>query len=173
MLTQDIIMAEQKARKLETIKEKTEVACLTDKLDAEYKNLFHNVGKSSSSSTAASLLMERTGTVKKVVEDYDKLVRELIFEPRGVVTHAVNTESDKTQETNDANGMDKDMDEKMPKNNENSAVIDDENLSKSKLRSVEGIDDNRVRKRRKEEDVNTLRYDKDGKCYCYCTILFY
>lgn len=160
-LAYDILLAEQKARKIDALKEKTEVAYLTEKLDAEYKDILHSMGKSSST--------KESDLVKKNNDDYNKLLRELVFEPRGAVNHAIKSDATKDKQKQTEGGVKDDDSEINTVKNYKNYFKDFESTTKSKLRSADGFGTNYVWKRN-NEDVMTLRYDRDGK---QKTILFY
>ncbi|XP_036323821.1 nucleolar protein 14 homolog [Rhagoletis pomonella] len=80
----DEMIAEQKKRKMEIAKEKDEVHTLTEKLDSSYKDLLGLVDK-----------MSKKEMLKKPKpDDYDKTLKEMIFEPRGVVADKLLSEED-------------------------------------------------------------------------------
>ncbi|KAH8312147.1 hypothetical protein KR044_009595 [Drosophila immigrans] len=70
------MISEQKRRKNEIAKDKDEVFDLTEKLDANYKQLLGLVNKAT----------EDEQREKPPPDAYDKLLKEMIFEPRGSVT---------------------------------------------------------------------------------------
>uniref|UniRef100_A0A1A9UEM9 Nucleolar protein 14 n=1 Tax=Glossina austeni TaxID=7395 RepID=A0A1A9UEM9_GLOAU len=78
----DEMIVEQKKRKMEIAKEKDELFNMTEKLDANYKNLVSLMSTTSKSEVKA----------KPTPDDYDKLMREMIFEPRGVVSDRLQSE---------------------------------------------------------------------------------
>ncbi|CRK88161.1 CLUMA_CG001946, isoform A [Clunio marinus] len=68
----DELIAESKKRKVERTREHEEILNLTDKLDSDWKDLIPVVSK-----------LERAENTKPAADDYDRLVREMIFSPRG------------------------------------------------------------------------------------------
>ncbi|CAD6994280.1 unnamed protein product [Ceratitis capitata] len=78
------MIAEQKRRKIEIAKEKDEIHDLTKKLDSNYKELLGIVDK----------LSKKELLEKPKPDDYDKALKEMIFEPRGVVTDKLLSEED-------------------------------------------------------------------------------
>lgn len=78
------LIADQKRRKVENLKEKEEVNMLTDQLDDQWKNLQLLMAK-----------MTDDGTQEKPKPDtYDKTVKELIFERRGEPTDKLKSEKE-------------------------------------------------------------------------------
>uniref|UniRef100_A0A1A9WNT1 Nucleolar protein 14 n=1 Tax=Glossina brevipalpis TaxID=37001 RepID=A0A1A9WNT1_9MUSC len=80
----DEMIVEQKKRKMEIAKEKDELFNLTEKLDANYKNLVSLIDKTN----------KNENKEKSTPDDYDKLMREMIFEPRGIVSDRLQSESE-------------------------------------------------------------------------------
>lgn len=81
------LIADSKKRKVERMKEHEELLDLTSKLDSEWKDLIPIVNQ-----------MERTETPEKPeMDDYDRLVKEMIFAPRGEPTEKLKTEEDLMQ----------------------------------------------------------------------------
>lgn len=78
------MIAEQKRRKIEIAKEKDEIYSLTEKLDSNYKELLGLVDK----------LSKKEVLKKSKPDDYDKALKEMIFEPRGVVSDKLLSEED-------------------------------------------------------------------------------
>ncbi|KAG5670942.1 hypothetical protein PVAND_001171 [Polypedilum vanderplanki] len=79
------LIADSKKRKAERMKEHEEILDLTNKLDTDWKSLLSVMKK-----------MERTEDLeqKKEPDDYDRLVKEMIFSPRGEPTQKLKSEEE-------------------------------------------------------------------------------
>lgn len=66
------LIAESKQKKVEKMKEKEEIEELTNVLDEKWKSLIPVIGK-----------LHATDIEKPKVDDFDKMLKEMIFEPRG------------------------------------------------------------------------------------------
>lgn len=77
------LIAEQKRRKIEISKEKEEVQQMTDLLDANWRSLIPLMGK-----------LGKVDEVKPKPDDYDRAMREMIFEPRGSVSDKLVSEQE-------------------------------------------------------------------------------
>ncbi|XP_055905814.1 nucleolar protein 14 homolog [Eupeodes corollae] len=78
------MIAETKLRKAQSAKEKDEIFELTKKLDSNYKDLIPLVGKFNKSEDI----------VKNKPDDYDRALREMVFEPRGAVSDRLVSEEE-------------------------------------------------------------------------------
>lgn len=144
------MIVEQKRRKIEIAKEKDELFNLTEKLDDNYKNLMGLVGKMTKSEIKA----------KSVPDDYDRLAKELIFEPRGVVTDKLLSEEDlakKEKERLEKLELER-MKRMKPEGEE------DEEVQKLNHRSADDLDDGYFASGDVEEE-STLAYNLDGKLF--------
>lgn len=72
----DKIILDSKQKKMQDAKEKEEMHQLTDDLDAKYKQIISVMGK----------LSKKDDVVKSKPDDYDRAMREMIFEAKGSVT---------------------------------------------------------------------------------------
>lgn len=143
------MIAEQKKRKVEIAKEKDELYDLTEKLDSNYKDLISLVGK-----------MSKNEMKKQEPDDYDRLTRELIFEPRGVVSDKLISEEDMAKKEKERlERLENERLRRMKADGE-----DDENNAKPKHRSADDLDDGYFANGVEEED-GTLTYTMEGK-YC-------
>ncbi|CAG9806837.1 unnamed protein product [Chironomus riparius] len=80
----DELIADSKKRKAERVKEHEEMLDLTNKLDSDYKHLLSVVKT-----------LERTETPEKPeADEYDRLVKEMIFLPRGEPTNKLKSEDE-------------------------------------------------------------------------------
>lgn len=80
----DDLIAETKRRKIEISKEKDEVSELTHKLDVNWRSMIPLLGK----------LRETDDIKKPKPDDYDRAMREMIFEPRGAVSDKLRSEEE-------------------------------------------------------------------------------
>lgn len=146
------MIVEQKRRKVEIAKEKDELFDLTEKLDANYKDLMGLVGKMSKSEMKA----------KTEPDDYDRLAKELIFEPRGVVTDKLLSEEDLAKKEKER--LEKLEQERMKRMRADGE--EEEDTQKPKHRSADDLDDGYFAYGDGEEE-GTLAYNMDGKWSFY------
>ncbi|SPP80644.1 nucleolar protein 14 homolog [Drosophila guanche] len=144
----DEMIAEQKRRKNEIDKEKNEVYELTEKLDANYKLLLPLVAKATKDEQEA----------KPPADAYDKLLKEMIFEPRGSVTDKlINPAELAKQEAERLERLENERLRRMRADGED----DEAENAKPKHRSADALDDGYF-VAGGEEDDDTLAYDMEG-----------
>ncbi|KAG5872705.1 hypothetical protein JTB14_008799 [Gonioctena quinquepunctata] len=142
----DQLIAESKKRKAEKQKVKEATLELTEKLDAEWKDLLPLVNKNKRKS--------EDNTEKPKADDYDKIMGELRFEARGTVSDRLKTEDEIAKEEKERlEQLEKDRLERMQgfvnKNNAN-----------ANHRSADDLDDDIVY----EEDQDyMLSYNAEGE----------
>lgn len=142
------MIVETKRRKVEIAKEKDELYDLTEKLDSNYKDLMGLVGKMTKNELKA----------KTPADDYDRLAKELIFEPRGVVTDKLLSEEDLAKKEKDRlERLEQERVKRMRADGE-----EDEETQKPKHRSADDLDDGYFAFGEEEEE-GTLAYNMDGK----------
>ncbi|EDV43673.1 uncharacterized protein Dana_GF18606 [Drosophila ananassae] len=144
------MISEQKRRKNEIAKEKDEVYDLTEKLDANYKLLLPLVAKATKDEQEA----------KPPPDAYDKLLKEMIFEPRGSVTDKlINPEELAKQEAERLEKLEKERLRRMRADGEEDEEAE---AAKPKHRSADDLDDGYFLAGGDEEADDTLAYDLDG-----------
>ncbi|XP_055384830.1 nucleolar protein 14 homolog [Condylostylus longicornis] len=142
---EDMII-EAKRRKVEILKDKEEVLQMTSKLDESYKMLLPQLGKLNSN---------YTNPQKKQLDDYDKIMREMIFEPRGEVT-------DKLKTKEEIDKKEKLRLEKLEK--ERIARMKPEEIGdKPKHISADDLDDGYFMHSEEEDEGKILAYDINGE----------
>ncbi|TMW40628.1 hypothetical protein DOY81_014291, partial [Sarcophaga bullata] len=141
------MIVEQKRRKVEIAKEKDELFDLTEKLDANYKDLVGLVGK----------MNKNEMKVKPDPDEYDRLTKELIFAPRGVVTDKLLSEEDIAKKEKER--LEKLEQERMKRMRADGE--EDEDVQKPKHRSADDLDDGYFANGDDDED-GTLTYTMDG-----------
>lgn len=142
------MIVEQKRRKVEIAKEKDELFDLTEKLDANYKNLMGLVGKMNKNEMKA----------KPDPDEYDRLTKELVFAPRGVVTDKLLSEEDIAKKEKER--LEKLEQERMKRMRADGE--EDEDAQKPKHRSADDLDDGYFANGDYDED-GILAYTMDGK----------
>lgn len=142
------MIVEQKRRKIEIAKEKDELFDLTEKLDSNYKDLIGLVGK-----------MTKSEMKKNEQDDYDRLTRELIFEPRGVVADKLLSEEEVAKKEKER--LEKLEQERLWRMRADGE--ENEETNKPNHRSADDLDDGYFAFGEDEED-GTLVYNMDGKC---------
>ncbi|XP_075150601.1 nucleolar protein 14 homolog l(3)07882 [Haematobia irritans] len=142
------MIVEQKRRKVEIAKEKDELFDLTEKLDSNYKDLIGLVGK-----------MSKNEMKKQEPDDYDRLTRELIFEPRGVVADKLLSEEEVAKQEREL--LEK-LEQERLKRMRADGEEDEEETVKPKHRSADDLDDGYFAYGEEEEDT-TLVYNMDGE----------
>lgn len=143
------MIAEQKRRKIEIAKEKDEVHNLTEKLDSNYKELLGLVDK----------LSKKELLEKPKPDDYDKALKEMIFEPRGVVTDKLLSEEELAkQERERLEELERNRLKRMHEDGENVNV----KTKQIEHRSADALDDGYFGYSVEEED-ETLTYTLDGE----------
>ncbi|XP_017047110.1 nucleolar protein 14 homolog [Drosophila ficusphila] len=146
----DEMIVEQKRRKNEIAKEKDEVYDLTEKLDANYKLLLPLVAKATKDEQDA----------KPPPDAYDKLLKEMIFEPRGSVTDKlINPDELAKQE---AARLEKLENERLRRMKAEGEEDEEASILKPKHRSADDLDDGYFLAGGDDEDDGTLAYDLEG-----------
>ncbi|XP_022212761.2 LOW QUALITY PROTEIN: nucleolar protein 14 homolog [Drosophila obscura] len=144
----DEMIAEQKRRKNEIDKEKNEVYDLTEKLDANYRLLLPLVAKATKDEQEA----------KPPADAYDKLLKEMIFEPRGSVTDKlINPAELAKQEAERLERLENERLRRMRAEGEEDEAAN----AQPKHRSADDLDDGYFVAGGEEED-DTLAYDLEG-----------
>lgn len=139
------MIKETKLRKAESAREKDEIYQLTNKLDSNYKELIPLVGK----------LSKPEDIIKPKQDDYDRTLREMIFEPRSAVSDRLKSEEELAK-------IEKERLEKL-ENERLARMRGDENpTEKSNHRSADDLDDGYFAGS-DQEDAGTLAYDLDGR----------
>ncbi|XP_055850814.1 nucleolar protein 14 homolog [Episyrphus balteatus] len=139
------MIAETKLRKAESAKEKDELYELTNKLDSHYKELIPLVGK----------LSKPEDIVKPKPDDYDRALREMIFEPRSAVSDRLKSEEELAR-------IEKERLEKL-ENERLARMRDGESTDeKPNHRSADDLDDGYFAGSDGEE-AGTLAYDLNGE----------
>lgn len=142
------MIAEQKRRKMEIAKEKDEIHSLTEKLDSNYKELLRLVDK----------LSKKELLRKPEPDDYDKALKEMIFEPRGVVSDKLLSEEDLAkQERKRLEKLERERLKRMHEDGENVNVT----TKQTEHRSADALDDGYFGYSVEEEN-QTLAYTLDG-----------
>lgn len=144
------MIVEQKRRKVEIAKEKDALYDMTEKLDANYKTLMGLVGKMTKNELKS----------KPPADDYDRLAKELIFEPRGVVADKLLSEEDIARKEKDRlERLEQERIRRMRADGE-----EDEETQKPKHRSADDLDDGYFAFGDDEEEL-TLAYNMDGNYF--------
>ncbi|XP_013110537.2 nucleolar protein 14 homolog [Stomoxys calcitrans] len=143
------MIIEQKRRKVEIAKEKDELFDLTEKLDSNYKNLIGLVGK-----------MTKSEMKRQEPDDYDRLTRELIFEPRGVVADKLLSEEEVAKKEKER--LERLENERLRRMRADGEVGEEE-ASKPKHRSADDLDDGYFAYGEEEQEDGTLVYNMDGE----------
>ncbi|EDW24059.1 GL23927 [Drosophila persimilis] len=145
----DEMIAEQKRRKNEIDKEKNEVYDLTEKLDANYKLLLPLVAKATKDEEEA----------KPPADAYDKLLKEMIFEPRGSVTDKlINPVELAKQEAERLEKLENERLRRMRAEGEEDPAAS----AQPKHRSADDLDDGYFVAGGEDDGDDTLAYDLDG-----------
>ncbi|XP_054725835.1 nucleolar protein 14 homolog [Anastrepha obliqua] len=143
----DEMIAEQKKRKIEIAKEKDEVHNLTEKLDSNYKQLLGLVDK----------LSKKEMLAKPTPDDYDKALKEMIFEPRGVVADKLLSEEDLAKKEKERlEELERERLKRMRGDEVDTTPV------QSNHRSADALDDGYFGYAVEEED-ETLAYTLDGE----------
>ncbi|KAH8292548.1 hypothetical protein KR054_012359 [Drosophila jambulina] len=145
------MIAEQKRRKNEIVKEKDEVYELTEKLDANYKLLLPLVAKATKDEQDA----------KPPPDAYDRLLKEMIFEPRGSVTDKlINPDELAKQE---AARLEKLEAERLRRMRADGEEEEEASITQPKHRSADDLDDGYGYFAGGDDaEDDTLAYDLDG-----------
>jgi len=144
------MIVEQKRRKNEIAKEKDEVYDLTEKLDANYKLLLPLVAKATKDEQDA----------KPPPDAYDKLLKEMIFEPRGSVTDKlINPDELAKQE---AARLEKLENERLRRMRAEGEEEEQASVTQPKHRSADDLDDGYFLEGGDDQEDDTLAYDLDG-----------
>ncbi|XP_050674886.1 nucleolar protein 14 homolog [Leptidea sinapis] len=151
------LIAESKKRKAEKQKEKEQTLDLTEKLDTEWKDLQPVVLKRQKTDNEESLIDKLLNKAEKG-QDYDKMMRELRFEKRGVPSDALkSTEKLQEEERKKLEEFERARQQRMlPQEEEGRRVVQ----PTVKHRSADDLDDNF---QLDDEKEIMLAYDKDGK----------
>lgn len=129
------LIADSKKRKIERIKDNEEIVELTKKLDENWKNLIPLVGK-----------LTKGDEVKQKPDDYDRKMREMIFERRGAPAEKLKSEEHLAQK-------EKDRLEKLEKDRLNRMRGEIESDTKKSHRSADDLDDDYFYEEVDEDEV--------------------
>lgn len=130
------------------MKEHEELLDLTQKLDSDWKELIPVVNK-----------MERTETPEKPeMDDYDRLVKEMIFAPRGEPTEKLKTEEDLAQIENDK--LEKLERERLQRMKGEEELAEE---AKQNYRSADDLDDGYFLEPMVDESEQVISYPIDGE----------
>ncbi|KAH8271182.1 hypothetical protein KR018_000810 [Drosophila ironensis] len=144
------MIAEQKRRKNEIAKEKDEVHELTEQLDANYRTLLPLVAKATKDEQEA----------RPPPDAYDKLLKEMIFEPRGsVADKLVRPEEQAKQEAERLERLERERLRRMRADGE---ADDEAEAAKPSHRSADDLDDGYFLAGDEEAHDDTLAYDLEG-----------
>lgn len=143
MAIEDLI-AEQKRRKNEISKEKEEVSQMTQLLDSNWRSLLPLIGK-----------LNKEDEVKPKPDDYDRALREMIFEPRGDV-------SDKLKSDGEILKAEKERLEKLEQDRVKRMLGVTDESKKPTHRSADDLDDGYYLQPVVEND-QVLAYDMNGE----------
>lgn len=141
----DDLIADQKRRKNEIFKEKEEISELTHRLDENWRSLIPLMSK-----------MSKEDEVKPKPDDYDRALREMIFEPRGAV-------SDKLKSEGEIVKVEKERLERLERERIERMHGLTEEEKKVKHRSADDLDDGYFLQPVAVTDQPTLAYDIKGK----------
>ncbi|KAM8706856.1 hypothetical protein ACLKA7_011023 [Drosophila subpalustris] len=142
------MISEQKRRKNEIAKDKDEVYDLTEKLDANYKQLLPLVAKATKDEQHE----------KPPPDAYDKLLKEMIFEPRGSVTDKlIKPEELAKQEAARLEKLENERLRRMKADGE-----EQETNVRPTHRSADDLDDGYFVAGNDDDGDDTLAYDLDG-----------
>lgn len=144
------MIVEQKKRKMEIAKEKDELFNMTEKLDANYKNLV-----SLMSTTSKSEVKE-----KPTPDDYDKLMREMIFEPRGVVSDRLQSDVEIAKQEKER--LERLEQERLKRMKADGEEEHETSLKTPKHRSADDLDDGYFANG-DEDEPSILAYNLKGK----------
>uniref|UniRef100_A0A336MYV7 CSON010060 protein n=1 Tax=Culicoides sonorensis TaxID=179676 RepID=A0A336MYV7_CULSO len=140
----DELIAESKRRKAEKIKENEQLLEITQVLDENWKNLVPLVGK-----------MIKHDEVKEKPDEYDRTMRELIFERRGEPTNPLKSKEDLEKEENERlRKLELERERRMRDENDQSDV--------PKHKSADDLDDGYFAEDVTEENDRMLAYEIDG-----------
>lgn len=145
MAIEDLI-AEQKRRKNEISKEKEEVSEMTQMLDKNWRSLLPLMGK-----------LSKDEDVKPKPDDYDRALREMIFEPRGDVSDKLKSDAEILKE-------EKERLDKLEKDRQERMLGVTEEMKKVNHRSADDLDDGYYLQPVAEND-QVLAYDLHGESY--------
>lgn len=143
MAIEDLI-AEQKRRKNEISKEKEEVSEMTQILDSNWRSLLPLMGK-----------LSKDDEVKPKPDDYDRALREMIFERRGEVSDKLKSDAEILKEEKEKlETLEKDRVKRML------GVTEEE--KKPTHRSADDLDDGYYMQTAVEDNNKVLAYDLNG-----------
>lgn len=140
----DDLIADQKRRKKELTREKEEVAELTHRLDDNWRSLIPLMAK-----------MSKEDEVKPKPDDYDRALREMIFEPRGAVTDKLKSEVEIVK-------VEKEKLEKLERDRLERMRGETEEEKRAKHRSADDLDDGYFLQPSAAVEKPTLAYDING-----------
>lgn len=146
----DDLIADQKKRKIEISREKEEVSEMTHLLDVNWRSVIPLMGK----------MRQTEDEQKPKPDDYDRTMREMIFEPRGAV-------SDKLKSEGELLKKDKERLERLEKERRERMEGITEADKKAKHRSADDLDDGYFLQPIEPTQQATLAYglnDGEGEC---------
>lgn len=141
----DDLITEQKKRKIEISREKEEVNEMTHLLDENWRSVIPLMGK----------MRQTEDEQKPKPDDYDRTMREMIFEPRGAV-------SDKLKSAEELLKKDKERLEKLEKERRERMEGITEADKKAKHRSADDLDDGYFLQPIVPAQQATLAYEVNG-----------
>lgn len=144
------MISEQKRRKNEIAKDKDEVFDLTEKLDANYKELLPLVAKATKDEQRE----------RPPPDAYDKLLKEMIFEPRGTVTDKLIDPDELAKQ--EAARLEKLESERLRRMKADGEEDEQEAAKVPKHRSADDLDDGYFVAGDEEDGDDMLAYDLDG-----------
>lgn len=144
------MISEQKRRKNEIAKDKDEVFNLTEKLDANYKELLPLVAKATKDEQRE----------RPPPDAYDKLLKQMIFEPRGTVTDKLIDPDELAKQ--EAERLEKLENERLRRMKADGEEDEQEATNKPKHRSADDLDDGYFVGGDDEDGDDMLAYDLDG-----------
>uniref|UniRef100_A0A1B0C6T0 Nucleolar protein 14 n=1 Tax=Glossina palpalis gambiensis TaxID=67801 RepID=A0A1B0C6T0_9MUSC len=145
----DEMIVEQKKRKMEIAKEKDEIFNMTEKLDANYKSLVSLMSKKNKSEFKE----------KPTPDDYDKLMREMIFEPRGVVSDRLQSELELAKQEKER--LERLEQERLKRMKADGEEENETSLKKPTHRSADDLDDGYFANG-DEDEASILAYNLKG-----------
>lgn len=141
----DELIAESKRRKAEKIKENEQMLEITQSLDANWKNLVPLVGK----------LIKRD-EIKEKPDEYDRTMRELIFERRGEPTNPLKSKEEVER-------LEKEKVRKLELEREKRMRDQDEDANVPKHKSADDLDDGYFAEEITEENDRMVAYDINAR----------
>ncbi|XP_072387419.1 nucleolar protein 14 homolog [Diabrotica undecimpunctata] len=141
------LIVESKKRKAEKQKLKEATLELTEKLDTEWKDLIPLVSQNT---------RNKEEVKKPPIDDYDKVMRELMFEKRGTVSDRLKTEDEIAKEEKE--NLEQLEQERIRRMNNN-----EDEKPKQYHRSADDLDDGFVFDDVDDQEDNTLSYNTEGQ----------